>query len=941
MRRMIATCNSSVTKCFTILALLLLIVSFGVFARATTATFGDSSVLSSRTYLAGGRALAYEASPTSSGSVTSISIYCGGGIDGTVSVALYDATGSSGGPGKLLTQGSATVDDNNMAWATISVTPYNVVSGTKYWIAAAGFSAQFEYAYNTASKPINVYWTASSFASNPTINDGTYDQNVSIYATLTVSSGVPVNTAVPVISGSTVVGDTLTSSTGTWTNSPTSYTYQWNEGGTAISGATSSTYVLVSSEVGDTITVTVTASNSLGSGSPATSNSVGPVTSGAPANTALPTISGTAQVGDTLTASTGTWTNSPTSYSYQWNAGGTAISGATSSTYTLISGEVGNTITVTVTATNSSGSTSATSSAVGPVTASGAPVNTALPTISGTTQVGDILTASTGTWTNSPTSYSYQWNEDGTAISGATSSSYTLVSGEVGDTITVTVTATNSSGSTPATSSAVGPVTSASSSAQDPGPSAALFASPYYVCDTNYYVSTSGSDTTGTGSSSEPWATLQHANGELPSGGNAEGYCINVVASATAYAGVSISAGGNYASSTGYVVYRCTTMDGCTVNQDASGQVADFYISPGANYVMIDGFTMTNNNVNYGQGVEVYNSNTCCSSHHIWVLNSIITQQGQSGMQLNDGEYFYAIHNTIYANSNASCSAQGSGISICTPKAFTSYSPTGDDKDNPNSLIGSFVTGSSFFHNVVEWNVLYNNALTQCGTAGDAYDTDGNNIIMDTFSASGGNTANYPDQTLIGFNVVYNAGGGGVHIFNSEYVTVANNSCYNNYLDPYNNGSERACIDSANSFGDTYLNNIAVAIPASHTTCAYTTVPYAMWNNAIIGSPPSGDAADTFSNNITDIMGSYTSCQGEIAMYSPDTYSSSSNKEATNPLWVNVGNTSVGTETTQPVGTNFSLQSDSPAIGYGLTETYLPSQSVDVGACAHTLATCP
>ncbi len=183
-------------------------------------------------------------------------------------------------------------------------------------------------------------------------------------------SEAPVNTVIPTISGISQVGNALTASTGTWTNSPTSYSYQWNAGGTVISGATSSTYTLISSEVGDTITVTVTATNSLGS-TPATSNSVGPVTSGAPANTALPTISGTAQVGDTLTASTGTWTNSPTSYSYQWNAGGTAISGATSSTYTLISSEVGNTITVTVTATNSLGSASATSSSFGPVTPAG------------------------------------------------------------------------------------------------------------------------------------------------------------------------------------------------------------------------------------------------------------------------------------------------------------------------------------------------------------------------------------------------------------------------------------------------------------------------------------------------------------------------------------------------------------------------------------------
>jgi hypothetical protein len=91
------------------------------------------------------------------------------------------------------------------------------------------------------------------------------------------------------------------------------------------------------------------------------------------------------------------------------------------------------------------------------------PVNTALPKISGTTDVGSMLTASTGSWTNGPTSYGYQWRDCAsgscTNINGATSSSYTLQSGEAGDTVDVQVTANNNAGSNSATSSAVGPVT--------------------------------------------------------------------------------------------------------------------------------------------------------------------------------------------------------------------------------------------------------------------------------------------------------------------------------------------------------------------------------------------------------------------------------------------------------------------------------------------------
>lgn len=81
---------------------------------------------------------------------------------------------------------------------------------------------------------------------------------------------------------------------------------------------------------------------------------------GAPANSVLPAISGTAQVGQTLTSTTGTWSGSPT-FARQWNADGAAIVGATAATYVPVVGDVGKVITVTVTATNDSGSVSATS----------------------------------------------------------------------------------------------------------------------------------------------------------------------------------------------------------------------------------------------------------------------------------------------------------------------------------------------------------------------------------------------------------------------------------------------------------------------------------------------------------------------------------------------------------------------------------------------------
>jgi lysophospholipase L1-like esterase len=89
-------------------------------------------------------------------------------------------------------------------------------------------------------------------------------------------------------------------------------------------------------------------------------------------NTAVPVITGTATEGQTLTSSTGTWSATPSSYSYQWKRNGSAISGATSSTYTLLNTDVGSTITVTVTAFKSGYTDgSATSAATGTVAALG------------------------------------------------------------------------------------------------------------------------------------------------------------------------------------------------------------------------------------------------------------------------------------------------------------------------------------------------------------------------------------------------------------------------------------------------------------------------------------------------------------------------------------------------------------------------------------------
>ncbi len=406
-----------------------------------------------------------------------------------------------------------------------------------------------------------------------------------------------------------------------------------------------------------------------------------------------------------------------------------------------------------------------------------------------------------------------------------------------------------------------------------PGPDAALFGHPYYGCVTNYYVATTGSDGN-VGTSASPWATLQHANDTLAMAGPTAGagVCVNV-APGFYGAGVYVTVGGNAARATGYLVYRCEELDQCTITGPTEGGAAGGQFAwtqpngPGS-YVFIDGFVLAAGSPMggiwgtglYGQGVQLWDGNDTVpnspfSVHHVWIINNIISGYGQAGVNINDGEYFFVVHNTVYDNANAGCSAQGSGVGFVELKAVPgAYVRTPDDSDN--AILGKI----GAFNNAIAWNVVYNNATTQCGSAGDPYDTDGNNIILDTLNNGqiGGSVVtgpSYPGSVLVAFNIVYNAGGRGIHIFRSENITVANNSCYNNDLDPYDDGAYRPCIGDNIGYNNTFFNNLAYAIPQPAVgvpNCGGTGVGCLAFNGAFTGGlAVGGGAPDRFYNNLS------------------------------------------------------------------------------------------
>jgi hypothetical protein len=224
----------------------------------------------------------------------------------------------------------------------------------------------------------------------------------------------PVNTVAPVVSGTASFGSTLTTTNGTWTGAPApTFTYQWQRVTTNISGATSSTYVLVAADVGNTIRCVVKATNIIApSGVTANSNStasVAAIAPGAPTiGTATQTGSSTATVVYTAPASNGGATI--TSYTATSSPSGITgtLSQAGSGTIT-VSGLAGATAyTFTVTATNSAG-TSAASAASNSITT--------LPTI-GQSYQGGYFAGQISTAGNSVADYNLVVGPAASALSG-------------------------------------------------------------------------------------------------------------------------------------------------------------------------------------------------------------------------------------------------------------------------------------------------------------------------------------------------------------------------------------------------------------------------------------------------------------------------------------------------------------------------------------------
>ncbi|ALE08061.1 hypothetical protein AL755_21260 [Arthrobacter sp. ERGS1:01] len=275
-------------------------------------------------------------------------------------------------------------------------------------------------------------------ASDVTVGTGTF-QNVSW-------SGA--------VSGTPKVGLALSVTAPVW-NGPfgmrANIGYQWYRGTAAIAGATGAGYTAAAADSGQLLSVKTTLSLS-GYTPLVLSSKQLSVAAGTFTTAPVPTISGTARVGQVQSANAGNWAPTGAALSYQWYRGTAAIAGATARTYTAAAADNGKALKVRVRATKAGFVTAEKYSAARTI-AAGVFTATKNVTITGTARFGQTLRTSQG-WSPAPTSTSYQWYSNGKAIRGGTYSFLNLSSSLIGTKITVKVTVAKAGFTSKATFSA-------------------------------------------------------------------------------------------------------------------------------------------------------------------------------------------------------------------------------------------------------------------------------------------------------------------------------------------------------------------------------------------------------------------------------------------------------------------------------------------------------
>jgi hypothetical protein len=393
-----------------------------------------------------------------------------GGGSVSVTGGPGDATGSSP---YVVVFGGGPLNDTNVSLMTLTTTDLGVPAGTQITCSvgpAAAPTKKIQWLRNgvpIAGAESSPYTTVAADEGKLIQCKGlvtSQDEATSVRASslalpVSPATGVEPVPGSPSVSGTAKVGEELTCAKGTWSGAPV-FTYQWLRDGNPIAGAEAEKYTLTAADLQTEVQCEVIGTNANGvavaDSTPTLVKSVPPSNSGT-AGTG-PVVTGTAEVGQTLTCANGTWTGAA-GFAYQWLRNGGPIGGAEATEYTLVSADEGAAVQCEVKATNVGGTAVAISNRVviQPVPSPEPPARpSSAIAVSGTRNVGQTLTCSTGAWTPSTPApnFTYKWLRNGVPIGGQVAETYVLTAADLDKLVQCEVTAANSSGTSSAVSAA-------------------------------------------------------------------------------------------------------------------------------------------------------------------------------------------------------------------------------------------------------------------------------------------------------------------------------------------------------------------------------------------------------------------------------------------------------------------------------------------------------
>jgi serralysin len=380
----------------------------------------------------------------------------------------------------------------------------------------------------------------------------------------------------------------------------------------------------------------------------------------------------------------------------------------------------------------------------------------------------------------------------------------------------------------------------------------------------SFYVAPEGSDSA-TGTRAAPFRTIARAVQELRPGDEV------VVLTGTYTEQVVIERGGT---ADAWVTLRAERPGAARVRPWAETYST---LKVMADYVVVDGFDSVGGT---GHAVDIE------SCHHVTVRNCIVHDSGGAGVGASRGEFIVIENNVVY-NNCAINDWHTSGIGV--------YQCRNLSGDTTTPGFRCIVRNNIAFANMERWSDEH---------------TDGNGIIIDDFqSTQTSGFPNYTYPTLVENNLSHSNGGKGVHVFLSDNVTVRNNTCWRNNLDPNNPTTWRPELSNANSLGNLWINNIGVADPGVNPSNS------AIGNNSFGGVVNSGTAWHhnlTFNGTAGDPAIDIT--DGNAAPRAAD-----GNLLGVDPRFVRAAMRDF----------DFRLAPGSPAIDAGTADLGLPSRSLD------------